>query len=62
MKVTIYDTGSTLEAIAIKSMLESFDIKVETSYIGRPNQFINEVNNNDSDFIIICGHGEKDRF
>ncbi len=62
MIVKILDIGSSLEAIAIRSVLESFNIKVEISFIGRPNQFIQEINDSSNKYIIICGHGEKNKF
>lgn len=59
-KVKILCFDDALESIAIRSVLESFDIKVEISYIGRPNTFIEELNNiDDYKYIILSGHGDN---
>ena len=59
-KVKILCFDDALEAITIRSVLESFDAKVEIAYIGRPNAFIEELNNSDDyKYIILSGHGDN---
>lgn len=59
-KVKILCFDDSLEAITIRSVLESFGIKVEIAYIGRPNAFIEELNKTDDcKYIILSGHGDN---
>lgn len=62
-KIKIIEINATLESVALRSVLEEFGYKVEIAYIGRPNQFIKELNEStEFDYIIISGYGEKERF
>ncbi|MFE7065140.1 delta-aminolevulinic acid dehydratase [Sutcliffiella sp. NPDC057660] len=48
---------SNLEAQAIRSSLEAFNVRVLTYWIGRPNDFIKILSDEDADCIILSFHG-----
>lgn len=60
IKILCFDEAT--EAIALRGVLERFNFKVELAYIGRPNDFIYELNNSKAQYIILSGHGNKDEF
>jgi hypothetical protein len=48
---------SNLEAQAIRSSLEAFNVRILTYWIGRPNDLIKILSEEDADFIILSFHG-----
>jgi len=60
IKIICFDEAT--EAIALRSVLERFNFKVELAYVGRPNDFLSELNNSEAIYIILSGHGNKDEF
>ncbi|MDF1508648.1 delta-aminolevulinic acid dehydratase [Robertmurraya sp. DFI.2.37] len=48
---------SALEAQAIRSGLEVFNVRVITYWIGRPNDLIKLITENESDYLILSFHG-----
>ncbi|MGI6787243.1 MAG: hypothetical protein ACOX5X_01635 [Acholeplasmataceae bacterium] len=62
IKIKIICFDEATEAIAIRSVLERFHFKVELAHVGRPNDFLNELNDPDSKYIILSGHGSSKQF
>ena len=50
IKIICFDEAT--EAIALRSVLERFNFKVELAYVGRPNDFLSELNNSEAIYII----------
>ena len=60
-KVAILCLDDNLEAIAIRSALESFNMPVQCYFIGKVIDYIELINNQDSEItVIICAHGSKE--
>ena len=60
-QITILCLDDNLEAIGIRSMLESFNVSVQCHFIGNVKDYINLLTKQDSKtLVIICAHGSKD--
>lgn len=51
-----------LEAQAIRSCLEAFEIQVHIYWIGRPSDLVRVLSKEDADYIILSFHGQEGKF
>ncbi|MEI2300218.1 hypothetical protein [Ensifer sp. MJa1] len=62
--VAVVDIGDTLEALLIRSMLESLGAVVTLHLPGTPEDFLTLIGAGESvhQYLIICGHGDENGF